>query len=487
MRVFTGGVATETNTFSSLPTGMADYDIWRAGESQTGEEYFFVASSVFQKMAAERGWESIFSLQAFAQPAGLTIRSVYESLRDDILDALKEALPVDIVLLSLHGAMVAEGYEDCETDILQRVRSIVGPDTKIGVFLDLHCDVTEEMTDLADVIVLYKEFPHIDITDRAKDLFNIMADAAEGKTDPTMGLFDCRMIGSYPTSYEPLRTFVDDMLAQEGVDGILSLSLVHGFPWADIPTIGTRMLAVTDGDSDHAARVAEEWGRRFFAMRQQTGFDSLPMAVALDKALAAEKGPVVVADQADNPGGGAPSDATFALRELLQRGVTDVAVAMMWDPIVVDIALSAGVGATIDLRLGGKMGPTSGDPLDLTVEVKAIVPNMEQEWPQGDGKPLSVPVGDAVRLHCKGIDIIVNTKRGQVFSPQVFSKLGIDPTRKRMLVIKSIQHFYAGFAPIAAEIIYMSAPGTVAPIFTEIPYTQVDLNKFPWVDDPFNT
>ncbi len=486
MRIYTGGIATETNTFSPVPTGLADYDIWRANDPDSGEGFFFFAASLtFQEMASNHGWDLTFSLQAFAQPAGLTARPAYESLRDELLDALEAVLPVDMVLLPLHGAMVADGYDDCETDILQRVRQRVGLQTKIGVLLDLHCDVTREMTELADVIVLYKEFPHTDVADRARDLFELTAAAAAGETNPTMGLFDCRMIGSYPTSYGPLRTFVDDMLAQEGKDNVLSLSLVHGFPWADIPTIGTRMLAITDGDQEQAEKLAEEWGRRFFSLRHQVNFDSLPVDQALDKALATDRRPVVVADQADNAGGGAPSDSTFVLAELLQRGVTEAALGMMWDPIVVDIAKAAGVGATLDVRLGGKMGPTSGNPLDIRVEVAAIHLDMNQQWPQGDGKPLTVEVGDAVRLHCQSVDIVVNTKRGQVLSPQVFSKLGIDPVQMRLLVVKSIHHFYGAFAPIAAEVIYMSAPGTVAPKFEGIPYTRVDLNQYPWVDDPF--
>lgn len=486
MRIYTGGIATETNTFSPLPTGLADYEVWRDSNPESGKGFFFSAAILaFQEMARARGWDLEFSLQAFAQPAGLTVRSVYESLRDEFLDGLEAILPVDIVLLSLHGAMVAEGYDECETDILQRVRQRVGARTKIGVLLDLHCDVPREMTELADVIVLYKEFPHTDVADRARDLFALTAAAAAGEIDPTMGLFDCRMIGSYPTSYGPLRTFVDDMLAQEGKDKVLSLSLVHGFPWADVPGIGTRMLALTDGDQELAEKLAEEWGRRFFSLRHQVNFDSLPVDQALDKALACERRPVVLADQADNAGGGAPSDSTVVLAELLNRGVSEAALGMMWDPMVVNIARAVGVGATLEVRLGGKMGPTSGNPLDLRVEVAAIHLDMKQEWPQDDNKALSVEVGDAVRLHCQGVDIIVNTRRGQVLSPQVFSKLGLDPTQMRLLVVKSIHHFYGAFAPLAAEVIYTSAPGAVAPKFEGIPYTRVDLNKYPWVDDPF--
>jgi len=213
---------------------------------------------------------------------------------------------------------------------------------------------------------------------------------------------------------------------------------------------------MTDNDPDQAAQAAEMLGQKFFSLRHE--MDQMPYSIdeALDQALALDHHPVVIADRADN----------------------------VWDPIVVQVAMSGGVGATLDLRLGGKMGPASGDPLDLTVTVTGVVQNMIQEWPQ-QGEPLLMPCGDAVSLHCNGIDIIVNSKRGQVFSPQVFSNLGVDPLQKQILVVKSSQHFYAGFAPIASEIIYMAAPGAVAPRYTEIPYQHVDRNKYPWVDDPF--
>ena len=482
MKVFAGGISTETNTFSPMPTGMRDYNITRPGDE--AEEGTMPAFDQFESAARARNWEYVFGLYAGAQPAGVTTRSTYESLRAELLERLQDAMPVDIVLLGLHGAMVADGYNDCETDIIQRVRQIVGSDAKIGVELDLHCDVTQAMIDSADAIVLYKEYPHTDVANRAADLFDIVADAAEGKTRPEMALFDCRMIGLYLTPNQPMRGLVDEILSMEGKNGILSISLVHCFPWGDVPTCGAQTLAITDGDPDQAARVAEEVGRKFFNMRRE--LDQTPWTIdeALDQALAAASGPVVIADRADNAGGGAPSDSTFMLRAMLERGIDNAGLAMIWDPIAVQVAMSGGVGAKLDMRLGGKMGPMSGDPLDLNVSVSGIIEEMIQEWPQ-QGDPMRIPCGDTVCLHCGGIDIIVSSRRVQPFSPDVYTNFGIDVASKRLLVVKSAQHFYAGFAPIASQIIYMAAPGAVAPRYTGIPFQRVDLHKYPWVDDPF--
>lgn len=484
MRVFAGSLSTETNTFSPTPTGMADFDIVRAADvtPEMLEEEDIM--NVLRRKCEERGWEFIFSLAAGAQPAGKTVRWVYESLRDELLDALKAAMPVDLVFLPLHGSMIAEGYDDCESDIIHRVREIVGPDAKIGVELDPHCDVTESMMAEADAIILMKEYPHTDGLARAEELFRMIVDAYEGRIKPVMALYDCRMINFYLTPVEPMRSYVDAMMAAEGKDGVLSISLVHCFPWADVPTTGTKVLVITDNDKAKAEQVAAEFGRKLFDIRHSVGVHSPPMDEAFDKALAAKGMPVVIADQADNPGGGAPSDSTFALREMLRRGIDNSGVAMLWDPIAVQVAMAAGAGAKLDLRVGGKMGPVSGDPLDLSVTVVGVVEDMHQEL-DFEGRKFRVPCGDSVALNCNGIDIIVNSKRTQVLSPTVFSNFGIDPTRRRILVVKSTQHFYAAFSKIAAEIIYMSAPGAIAPKFTDIPYQRVDLNKYPWVDDPF--
>jgi microcystin degradation protein MlrC len=483
MRVFAGGISTETNTFSPIPTGLRDFEVSRAAELEVGKMRDGSVVDVFRRCTLERGWEFFFGLYASAQPAGLTVRSAYEGLRDELLAHLRSAQPVDMVLLALHGAMVAQGYDDCEGDLISRVREVVGRDVPIGVELDLHCHLTPRMVESADVIVIFKEYPHTDMEDRAEEVFRLTADAAEGKLKPAMAMFDCRMLGLYLTSFEPMRSFVDGMSRAEGARGVLSLSLAHGFPWGDVPDCGTRMLAVTDGDQQAAAGEAERWGREFYSLRREVGLEPLSPAEALDRAAAAERGPVVIADQSDNPGGGAPGDATFALRALLERGVDNAGVAMIWDPIVVGLAASAGAGARLPVRLGGKMGPSSGDPLDLEVEVVGVIEGMTQEWPQTRGA-LKMSCGDAAALRVNGIDIIVATRRTQVFGPQVFSNFGIDPLAKRVLVIKSIQHFYAGFRPIASDILYMAAPGAVMPIMSQIPLRRVDLNKYPWVEDP---
>ena len=478
MKLFTALLGTETNTFSPFLTGMQNFEqtyLIRNGDHGPTPSSFGVPLVRWRDLGRARGWTVVESLAAFAVPAGITLRPVYEQLRDEILADLQAALPVDAVLLTMHGAMVADGYDDCEGDLTQRVRELVGSAVPIGVELDLHCHLTQQLIDHADAVVTFKEYPHVDPGERADELFQIIADATEGKTKPVTSLYDCRMIGVYHTTREPVKSFVAKMQALEGQDDVLSISLGHGFPWGDVPDLGTRMLVVTDNQPAKGAALAKQLGDEFYAMRDHVQPTYHTIDAAIDEALATTGQPVVLADVADNSGGGAPNDSTFILRRFLERGIGNVAIGCFWDPIVVAVAMELGEGVTTDLRIGGKMGPMSGAPVDLRVRIGKIAQNATQIFGPGTGK-----LGDSVALHGpNGIDLVAITHRTQTFSPHVFTNVGIDPTQKKILVVKSMQHFHAGFAPIAAKILYVSAPGALVPDMAQIPYQRARRHLWP--------
>ena len=486
MKVFTATLGTETNTFAALPTGLQNFRetcLFRGGSYGEEVPLFGAPLAVWRRRAEARGWPVVESLCAFAQPAGPTVRRVYEEFRDEILRDLERAMPVDMVLVSLHGAMVAEGYDDCEGNLLQRIRAVVGPHVPVGAELDLHCHVTPAMLQSATALVLFKEYPHIDSADRADDLFTLIADAATGKTRPVMALWDCRMIGVFHTTREPMRGFVDRLLALEGKDGVLSLSFVHGFPWGDVADMGARMLVVTDGDASKAARLAETLGREIYGLKEAAQPTYLDLGTALDRAVRHNNRPVILADVSDNAGGGAASDSTFMLEAMLKRGIREAALGMIWDPIAVQVAFEAGEGATIDLRLGGKMGPASGPPLDVRATVLKLGRDVKVEF--GTTRKSVQPLGDAAALDIAGIQVVVNSIRGQCYSRDSFAKLGIDIAQQKLVVVKSMQHFHASFAPGAADVLYVSAPGALTPDFTRLPYRKIDRGKWPLVADPF--
>ncbi len=464
MRVFIACLGTETNTFSNMPTGhqtFAETLLYHGDGTTRDNGVFTLPLKVWRRNAEALQGEVFESLSAFAQPAGRTTRGVYEGFRDEILADLRAALPVDLVLLSLHGAMVADGYDDCEGDLVKAVREIAGPDTTIGVELDLHCSLTRSLLAAADVVVTFKEYPHIDPADRAQELFDISIRAVRKEIEPTMAVHDLRMVSMWRTPVEPAAGIVRTMQDLEGRDGVLSVSLAHGFPWGDVPEASAKVLVVTDGDAEKASAVARDLGEKIWALRDETHPRGLSIDEALDIAVAARAGPIVLADMGDNAGVGAPSDSTFILRRVLERGIENVLTGLYWDPVAVRFCIEGGEGAQFRLRIGGKVGVDSGDPVDLPIRVRRIVEDATQSF--GEAK---VPVGDAVWVSAvgdapSGLDIVLISVRCQTFNPDAFSGLGIDVSRKHVVVVKSTQHFYAGFEPIAREIHYVAGPGAM--------------------------
>src|SRR5829696_712424 len=277
---------------------------------------------VARNRAAREGFTLIEGSCFAASPAGKVNQADYEFMRDEVLAQLSAALPLDGVLFGLHGAMVAHGYDDVEGDLLERARAVVGAKCLIGVEHDPHCHMTLKRMRNADIIICYKEFPHTDVADRAEDLLNLMLRTLKGEIEPVMSLYDCRQIGSYPTTLPLMRGFVDRMMALEGKDGILSVSAVHCFPYGDVEELTGRILVVADGDKAKADALATRLGEEFVSMRGKTTPEFLSIADGVKAAREAREGPVVIADPADNAGGGAPTDNTTILRHLIEVKAT---------------------------------------------------------------------------------------------------------------------------------------------------------------------
>jgi microcystin degradation protein MlrC len=482
MKLLIACLATETNTFSPMPTGRRAFEAGIVSRTATRQEgnLFTAPLHEWRRMAEERGWEVVESLSAAAQPAGITTRAVYEEFRDEILQDLKTHQP-DLFLISMHGAMVADGYDDCEGDMMQRARVLMGPDKVIGLEIDPHNHLTQTMIDNATLIINYKEYPHVDAPERARELFVMAADAATGKTRPVMRMHDCRMLTIIETMKEPAMSYVQSMKDAEGKDGILSVSLTHGFPWADVADVGARTLVIADGDADKAESAAKTFADKLWDIRDGLRMDYPDIPTALDMVEASNHATITLADMADNAGGGAPADSTFFLQEILKRGMTDVAHGIFWDPVLVTMCQDAGVGARMKVRLGGKICADSGDAVDLDVTVRGIRENMTQNLGETE-----MPMGTGVWLDADGVHLIVSSVRTQNFSPSVYTDLGIDITTMRALIPKSTNHFYQNFEKISPQVIHVRTPGAVTPDMTVIPYTKRDDNFWPKVENPFN-
>ena len=479
MRCFTASFMMETNTFSPMRASLetfADDMLLRPSELPSTEIGILAPLlDAARRREQTEGWQVVAGTAAFCHPRGTIVKAAYETLRDEILEQLREALPVDIVALNLHGSMVAEGYPDCDGDIATRVREMIGPDVAFGLELDSHCNVSDVMVNTTDAIVAFKEYPHTDFAECAELLIDILTACAQGLTRPTMSVFDCRMIDMFYTTREPFKSYVASLRELERRGDVLAASVAHGFPWGDVPDMGTKILVVTDANRTFGDELAARLGRELFDLRGQTAAQSFSLAEGVRRAIKAASFPVVIADIADNPGGGAPGDSTFVLRELLEQGVKDACFGPLWDPIAVQSCFDAGQGAEIDLRLGGKMGPTSGAPLDLRARIIHLSDDHRQI-----GLGAEVRLGKSALVDVGGVEIVLTSRRAQAFTPQLFSGIGVKLTAKKIIAVKSTHHFHAGFAPIAAEVLYIDSPGTMAADITLLSYKNIERPKWPF-------
>jgi microcystin degradation protein MlrC len=471
MRVFYAALALEANTFLPLPTSYQAFVeklYYPPGHYPAHPAHQTGAMGAVRERAQRDDFELIEGSCYAAQPGGAASRTAYERMRDEILGQLKAALPVDGVVLNLHGAMVAHGYDDCEGDILERVRGLVGAACVIGVELDPHCHLTVKRCRLADVIVLFKEYPHTDFAERGEEVVDLVLRTIRREIKPAKSVFDCRLLASFPTSIQPMRGLVDRIMALEGKDRVLSVSIGHCFPYGDVPECGARILVLTDDAKQHGDKLAAQIGRELIAMREQAAPRFYDVDSAIDAALAAAAGPIVIADTTDNAGGGAPSDNTTFLHRLIARGVQGAAVAPVWDPIAVRLAFDAGEGARLPFRFGGKTARSSGPPVDAEVEIVRCVRNARQTFAGA-----TVPIGDAASIRMGGVEAVLISTRAQAMGTDLFANLGIDPTQRKILVVKSNQHFYASFSQIAAQVLYAEGDGPLPRDHRKLPWRNI--------------
>jgi len=466
----------ETNTFSKLKTTLEDYrKRWLIEGADMVPHFTGTRNEVggYIDSAKKYAWEPVWALAANATPSGKLTRECWETIRDRILAATRAAGKLDGICLSLHGAMVTETEDDAEGALLEALRGIVGPDVPIGVELDPHCHMTVKRVRNATLIICFKEFPHTDFVDRGEEVVELTLRAIRGEIRPVMSLADCRMIGSFPTTLQPMRGFVDKISALEGHDGVLSVSIAHCFPYADVPELGSRILVVTDGRREQGDRLAMQLAEEFHGMRGRTQPPYLDPDGIID-AVAQLPGPVVVADPSDNPGGGAPGDSTQLLRRLIERGVQDVALGPVWDPIAVRLCFMAGEGGQLQLRFGGKTAPASGLPIDAKVTVKALRRDAYQTFV--DAK---VPLGDCATIAIDGIEVVLISNRTQALGRDLFTAQGVTLEDKRIVAVKSTNHFHAAFAPIASKVLYCDSGGPIPRDHRQVPYTRIQRPIWP--------
>lgn len=483
MRFLIGQMIHETNTFSNVSTTEASFRQreWACGE-QFKSNHLHVRSFAGGMLdaAARHGIEVVPIFGAAAVPSGIIERDAYERIKEELLRGIGRAGAFDAVCLALHGAGVAEGLDDIEGDLLRAVRQLVGKSVPIVATLDLHANLTPLMAEHADILIGNIEYPHTDSYERGQEAVDLACGMVAGDIRPVMHLSKLsQLIPTIGTSFEPIRTINEYCRECElSSDSVLDCTFYHGFPYADIREAGIAVLTITNGDRTQAERLAESLTAKIMELKPHfyPKHPSPEEGIAL--ALESESGPVVLNETSDNPGAGTPGDGTHLLRAMLEHRLEEACYGFIYDPETADSAHAAGVGAFIDIRLGGKTDPLHGSPISLRAYVKALTDGkFVTSSPMGRGTKSDL--GKSARLQAEGIDIIVCSVRNQVFDEQVFLLHGIDVRQMKIVALKSSHHFRAAFEPLSDRIITVDSPGLSMFDFTAFPFRHVRRPIYP--------
>jgi microcystin degradation protein MlrC len=462
MRIAIGGIEHETNTYADATSGttpLRAFEIFRGDEMVA--EYTGTGTTIGGMLAgcAETGAEAVPTFKAWAQPSGTIQAPAYSSMLGELCARLTDALPLDAVGLSLHGAGVAEGIDDLEADVCRAVRGVVGPNVPIAATFDLHGNPTQAMADVLDGGgFCFHLYPHTDMGERGREAVRVVSRVAAGELRPVNVVERLPiLLPPSTTNFTPAARVNEYCAEVESRAGVIDCTFFHGFPFVDIPQVGSHIWVTTDGDPALARRLAREVARFVWDMREEFLPEVLSPDEAVARALQIGDGPVVINETNDNAGGGAPADGTHLLKAMLDARVTDACFGFICDPSVAHAAHAAGVGAELDVVLGGKTDDVHGPPLPLRVKVVALSDGRYtlRTWAPG----MKMDHGPMARLAVDGIEVIVGSERSQTFEPGVFEIHGMDVTRYRIVALKSSQHFRAGFEPIAKAIVTSDAPG----------------------------
>lgn len=478
-RIALAGFSHETNTFAKGLTSFEEFVRGRGFPGLMSGDTMVrslkgkgMCTGAFLDAADKLGFEAIPVLWTFPQPSGVIEQSAYDRVLALLLEGLEAAMPVDGVLLELHGAMVTEQLPDAEGDILAQVRRVVGPEAPVMATLDLHANISPAMVELADALIGYDSYPHVDAYERGWDAVRLLMATLEGKVRPVSAPAPVPMLIGPPrqcTLTAPMSEIIALAHEAEGRPGILNVTVAGGFPFADIPDCGAAVVVTADDDAALAQATAEEIGRAMWDRREEFRVRLTPVDEAIEYALRTGEGPVILADGSDNPGGGAPCDGTVMLQALIEAGAPRSTVAIIRDPEAVARAIEAGVGQEVTLEVGGKTDDRHGPTLTLTGYVRLIADGrfanrgvMHRGVEADMGRTVVFVVGE--------VEVILTEHRIQPYDCQALRCVGIEPRDRLLIGLKSAVHFRADFGPFAKAIFEVDTPGIHNPDVTKLDF-----------------
>lgn len=467
MRIAIGGISHETSSFSVKKTRLPDFlngfGLFRGDEILQRFTGTNICAGGFIEAAKRFDFEVVPLLWSFAYPSGLIERADYEQLKQEFLDRLRKAEleggPIDGVLLDLHGSMVIDGIEDGDGDFVESVRTAIGPDKPLIATFDLHSNHTQRRMDALTAAIGFDTYPHVDMSERGIEAGEMIAKTIRGEVRPTIAFRSIPLLWSIRTQITDLAPMSDVIRYVHDLEqrpGILSATIATGFPWADVPNVGASVTVVADGNRDLAESTVDEFASWIWDNRERWYHPPRSVRSALEEGESIGRFPIVLADHADNTGGGSPGDSTEILQTFFDLKLDSALLLYIVDPEAVECAFAAGVGTAIDIQVGGKSAPVQGPPVSMRAEVMAISEgDFIYDGPMYAG--LTGNMGRSAWLRQDGISVVVVTAAEQPLGPAFAKTLGIDCERMKYIGVKSAVHFRASFEKFAGSILNVDA------------------------------
>lgn len=475
MRIAIGGICHETSTFANTRTTVADFangfGLFRGREILARFRNANICTGGFIDGAQKYGCELVPLLWGFAYPSGIITADAYAELKQEFLHRLQQN-QVDGVLLDQHGAMVVEGIDDADGDFIAAVREVVGPSTPIVATFDLHGNHSLKRMQAATAIVGFDTYPHVDMAERGREATDILVATVRGQLRPVMAMRSIPLFWSCATQITgqpPMAEVLERVHELERRPGIICVTIATGFPWSDIPNMGPSVIVTADADMALAESVADELADWIWTRRERWHCPPVSVNSAIDAGLAKGRYPIVLADHADNTGGGAPGDSTEILQTLIDRGLRDSLILYIVDPEAVAIAREAGVGNRVEMAVGGKSHPIQGPPVMMHPVVRGISDGgFVYDGPMYAG--LTGNMGPSAWIEQDGVHVVLVTAHEQPLGPAFARTLGIDVSAMKLIAVKSAVHFRASFEAFAGSIFNVDARAIHTHDFGSLPY-----------------
>jgi microcystin degradation protein MlrC len=480
-RVAIGSILTECNQLGGIPidiTSFERYDLHR------GDAVLQIHSGVVGGMLEvlrERRVGVVPLLTASTCPGAYLTAACYAELKTDLLGRLTAALPVDGVLLPLHGAAVAENAPDLEGDLIRAVRQVVGPRVPIVGTLDLHAHVTAEMVREADALLAWETYPHRDTFTTGVRGARLLLDALERHCWPTMAMAKVPVLtGAIRGSTEGDDPFAELMRltkSYEGRGGVLSTSLFLVHPYLDQPGMGSGALVVTDNDIEKAVGIARGIAEQYWARRFELEPELFTPEDAVERGLKVD-GPVVLAEAADCCGGGAAGDSVTTVKALLRANVVQASLVPVVDPGAAAACHQAAVGGSVTVPLGHQCDPRWGQPVTVTGRVSRLSDGRFR-YVGGAWDDVESNMGPSAVLSIGAVQVLVTTHATYDWMDEQYRSMGMNASEAKFIVAKNPMNYRQAYGAIAKAMFVLDTPGPTPPTVRHVQYKNVRRPYFP--------